>query len=687
MTDSRPPDRTEHIAERVQRALESWRLAPVAPDGLARSRRKPPRTSTRDDKVADAQRLAEALAAAGVVPRQLDTNYGAVQAIASEILHPLPRRGRLSPTANNVVEGPSMMRRRVFGTSRGAVLVRLVVWLTSLLRYFLGNLGDAIRRRNTIERRAVRMRLMFERMGGTAVKIGQQMAMRIDLVPYAYGYELARLLDNVPAFPVADAIVAIERVTGRPLAATFASFDPHPIGSASVSCVFQGRLLTGEHVAVKVRRPGIEKMFAADCRALEWVLALLEFLTILRPGFSTNVITEFRNMVLEELDFVKEARYTELFGRRLRKAKLRFVSAPHVYYAVSGEDVLVTEFVDGIWLNEIIAAIEQRDEKMLQLFESLGIDPELIARRLLQTSQFGIFESMLFHADPHPANILVRPDSKLVLIDFGSCGTYTMKERHVWRQLAWSHHTEDVGQMVQAALAVLEPLPPIDVDEFSKRLEQVFWQDLYAFKSKHAEWWERTSAKIWISFLELAREYQIPMNLNTLRMIRSTLLYETVAARLFHRINAYREHHKYNLKAGRRARKRLRREARKTIRQGGDERLYLRIEQLRAMGNRSLYLFQRFLDAPPFRFGALIGKAVYAASEVTRAVLTLSATTLVMATTVELYGWLRPGDGTFEIVRGIRVVVSHALWHAFAVIALALMLRRMVYRFLDREQP
>ena len=78
---------------------------------------------------------------------------------------------------------------------------------------------------------------------------------------------------------------------------------------------------------------------------------------------------------------------------------------------------------------------------------------------------------------------------------------------------------------------------------------------------------------------------------------------------------------------------------------------------------------------------------MYAASEVTRAVLTLSATTLVMATAVEGYGWVKPGDGTFEIVRGIRTVVSHPLWHAFAVIALALMLRRMVYRFLDREQP
>ncbi len=578
-----------------------------------------------------------------------------------------------------------MMRRPVFRSSRAAVVRRLWIWSFALVRYYLGNLGNAILRRNTVERRAVRLRTMFERMGGTAVKIGQQMAMRIDLVPYAYGHELARLLDKVPAFPVKHAVRAIERITGQPLANSFASLDPDPIGAASVSCVFHGVLVTGEHVAVKVRRPKIDRVFAADCSAMEWILRMLEWLTILRPGVCPNVVAEVRSMVLEELDFVKEARYTELFGRRLHQAKLKFVRAPKVYFEVSGDDVLVTELVTGIWLNEIIAALEQGDQKMAHLLERLDIDPKRIARNLLQTSQFGIFESLLFHADPHPANVLVRPGSKLVLIDFGSCGTYTMKERHVWRQLAWAHQAEDVGQMVQAALAVIEPLPPIDVDEFSKRLEQVFWQDLYAFKSKHSEWWERTSAKIWMSFLELAREYQIPMNLNTLRMIRSTLLYETVAARLFHRINAYREHHKYNLQAGRRARKRLVREARRRLHKGIDQRWFLRIEQFRAMSNRGLYLLQRLLDSTPLRFGLLVGKAVYAVTQVTRVVLVITITTLTLAGALELYHWSDPEPGRMTIITAVGVIMTYRSWEAFVLITSVLMLRRMVFRFLDRE--
>ena len=681
-----PPDRAFPLVQvarvpnpdtRVTRALERWRRACQEPGGRSRHRRDEP---AEDDE----RRLAAALAEIGVVSQAREHTFGTIESAAAEILRPLPRRGRLIPTISDG-DGPSMMRRPVFGCGRLAVVRRLVVWAFAIIRYLLGNVGNALLRRNTIERRAVRLRIMFERMGGTAVKIGQQMAMRIDLVPYTYGYELARLLDKVPAFPVEHAIEAIERATGHPLSASFASLDPEPIGSASVSCVFQGVLTTGEHVAVKVRRPGIGPVFAADCRALEWVLLVLEWLTILRPGFTQNVLTEFRNMVLEELDFVKEARYTELFGRRLRKAKLGYVRAPRVYFDVSGEDVLVTEYVTGIWLNEIIAAIENDDQKILQMLTRLDIDPKRLARRLLRTSQFGIFEGLLFHADPHPANVLVRPGSQLLLIDFGSCGTYTMKERHVWRQLALAHQAEDVGQMVQAALAVLEPLPPIDIDEFSKRLEQVFWQDLYAFKSKHSQWWERTSAKIWISFLELAREYQIPMNLNTLRMIRSTLLYETVAARLFHRINAYREHHKYNLQAGRRARKRLVRQARRTLRHGIDGRWFLRIEQIRAMGNRGLYLMQRFLDAPPFRFGLVIGKAVYAVTQVVHVVLVVTVTTLSLAVGHEVYQWLVLGRVDFDLVDGLREVTAHGLWHVFVLITSLLMLRRMVFRFLDRE--
>jgi ubiquinone biosynthesis protein len=108
------------------------------------------------------------------------------------------------------------------------------------------------------------LRQTFANIGGTFIKFGQQMAIRVDLLPYAYCEELTKLLDRVEPFPSAQAITAVERVTGKPLAETFRTFDPAPIGSASVACVYQAILLNGDKVAVKVRRPHIGELFEAD---------------------------------------------------------------------------------------------------------------------------------------------------------------------------------------------------------------------------------------------------------------------------------------------------------------------------------------------------------------------------------------------------------------------------------------
>jgi ubiquinone biosynthesis protein len=516
--------------------------------------------------------------------------------------------------------------------------------------------------------------------------------MRIDLIPYVYGVELSKLFDKVPAFPTGLAIERIEALLGRPINDVFAAFDPEPIGTASVACVYQATLRNGERVAVKVRRPGIGDLFKADCKALEWTLKLMEFATLIPPGLSRNILHEFETMLLEELNFVREARHTELFRRRVLK-KLQNVSAPRVYFELSGDDVLTTEYLEGLWLGEMIAGIEQKDPDVLSYIRAYNIDPKIVARRLIRINQFGIFENLLFHADPHPSNVLLKPNNKLVFIDFGSCGAYTTRERNNWRQLAYYQHKEDIGRMVQSAMAILEPLPSIDIDDFGKKLEAVFWRDLYAFRSKHSEWWERTSARTWISFLELANEYKIPMNLNTLRMIRSTLLYETVAARLYPHIDAYREHRKYNQKAGERARKRVNRAIQKRLFGGFTDTDYLRIEQLMQMGNRFLYLTQRVLDTPPYRFSLTIGKVAHAIFEAYKEIrfIVLSSISLFLSFIV----WRLIFDDNYTVAQisfgdTMKQIIFYStrlkvFWVVLVLVTLWLNWRRLRFRMLYKE--
>ena len=142
----------------------------------------------------------------------------------------------------------------------------------------------SIRGEASIERRAVRLRRAFETGGPTFAKLAQQLSMRADMLPYEYCVELSKMLDQAEAFPTEQAIDIVERSLGRPLADVFEIFDPKPIGSASLSCVYQAQLRTGERVAVKVRRPGIGPLVAADLRACDWLLIIAETLTIIRPA-------------------------------------------------------------------------------------------------------------------------------------------------------------------------------------------------------------------------------------------------------------------------------------------------------------------------------------------------------------------------------------------------------------------
>ena len=425
---------------------------------------------------------------------------------------------------------PAMMRQLSWSVSYFQTFARLMVYCTAAVRWSAEIAWDKLRRRDCLERRAVRLRVAIEKIGGTAVKLGQQMAMRIDLLPYEYSVELSKMMDRMPVFPTAYAIERIEKCLGKRLLDVFAAFDPEPIGSASMACVFQAFLKNGERVAIKVRRPALERNSLPIAMPWPRCFKCSEFLTIIRPGLSRNFVYEFRSMLMEELDFTKEARYTELFRNGVRK-HLKNVSAPRIYYDLSTTDVLVTEFVSGVWMRELIAAVDEQDRN------HIGDSP-----------QGG--HSSRAGGEPAFTRQPVRGLRERPL----SCRSASLQRRYSAQQQAGLHRFRVVRRLYHQRTKQLEAtvlLPrsgrhrphgsggfgdsgasaSIDIDEFGKRVEDIFWQDLYAFRSKHAQWWERTSAKIWIRFLQLAREYQVPLNLNTLKMIRSTLLYETIAAR------------------------------------------------------------------------------------------------------------------------------------------------------------
>src|SRR5262245_55273229 len=229
----------------------------------------------------------------------------------------MPRRQQM--IAATAAQSPVIIEAPRFKAGALRSLARLFRWLSVIASLVGASLWDRLRRRNSPGERAVHLRLVLENAGGTFIKIGRQLAMRVDLLPAEYCVELAKMLDRMPAFPLEEALAAIARTTGKPWQDVFAVFDPDPVGSASIACVYQATLKDGTRVAVKVRRPGIGQIFMADLRVLDWLLGLAEFLSFVRPGFTIGLRHALRETLLEELDFRKEAHFQDIFRRNARR--------------------------------------------------------------------------------------------------------------------------------------------------------------------------------------------------------------------------------------------------------------------------------------------------------------------------------------------------------------------------------
>jgi len=614
------------------------------------------------------------------------------------LLRPLPHPQGLGipKKANGELSAlPPPRRELAFKAGVFRSVARLVVWIGGACIFAIGVLRDWLGRRNTQANRARRLKETFLKMGTTFIKIGQQLSMRIDLLPKAYTDELEELLNDVPTeFDPVEAIKTIERAMGQkkgapgpiPLEQVFSAFDPEPIGRASVACVYQAILISGERVAVKVRRPNIGPDLAADMRALAWLLMLVEVIAF-APGFFKNLAQELRMMLTEELDFAREARFADLYRRKMRKTRqMSFVSVPRVFFEYSNDEVMVAEFVSGIWLKDILPALEAQNAQALAELDDIDFDPVILARRIQLIARFNNFENIFFHADLHPANILIRPGNKIVLIDFGSCGSFNMKELNAWRRWFDAQSVDDVGGMVQAALAIIEPVPPIDRDQFGKELESKFWDQLYAVKSKHSEWHERITSRLWYDFLDLSRKHKVPMRLNTLRMIRASMLTDTIAIRLDPDQDAYREFRFYEKGAGKRAKKRVV----KRLRTLAAPRKFIGLEYGVESALKLVNQLQRTVDSlASIRIQDIVAKLEYLSMLFLRGLLWIVGTFAVSAIGLGVFRVLKH-DVAFIFQRRnledlLLDVLGNPVWIIIAVAPILVVLWRMSFRLQERK--
>ena len=556
-----------------------------------------------------------------------------------------------------------------------------------LLFYFAANiLFDIIRGKDNPDQRAVRLRRAFERAGGSFVKLGIHLSMRLDFMPWAYCKELSCMTDRMKPFPVAKAVETIERSTGKPLSATFLRFDPKPIISTSVVCIYQAILLDGEKAIVKVRRPGIGEEFMSDLLAFDWLLSIAEFLTIFRPGFTQGMRMEFRDLLLEELDFIQEARRQDAFRRAAVASRKKFFTTPPIHLDLTTEEVVINEFASGIWLWELLAAVEHGDQTILRRAQEMNIDPGLVAKRLLWVNFWSWSENLFFHADPNPDNVIVGQDGTLYFINFSTTGTLNRAKRQAMRQnlkYAWER---DPQNMARATLVLLEPLPPIDLIELVQELETYNWQLIYALEAAphSVSWQERTSAIQWAGIVQLARKYGITIDIQVLRLIRSTLLFESMAARLHGEINFVDQFRKFKSYRAEQARRRVTDSVLDQVDGKGTEQTIIRFDRFLHAADGLIFRTSHMLSLPSVNFNALMGKWAYAIYTLLRFLTQAVALTLIFSLLASL-----PLDFAYLSSINFFDLLQKAITNPiYQIILLALIFingRTVLYRLDDKE--
>jgi len=254
-----------------------------------------------------------------------------------------------------------------------------------------------------------RLRLVFEELGPTYIKLGQVLANRPDLLPMDVVNELAKLQDAVPPFSYEEAEAVLVAELGAAVESFFSSLDEVPLAAASIAQVHRGTLKTGEQVAVKVRRPGIRRTIEEDLDLLKAIAAhfhatIPEWARFDLPGF----IEEFGRSLRTEMDFVNEVSNIERFRRNFEEDPR--VTAPRVHREHCTGSVIVMEFIDGWKVTDTAA------------WGAEGISAKELAEIGTSVMLRSVFEHRFFHADPHPGNLFVLHGPRICMLDFGMMG-------------------------------------------------------------------------------------------------------------------------------------------------------------------------------------------------------------------------------------------------------------------------
>lgn len=358
-----------------------------------------------------------------------------------------------------------------------------------------------------------RIRMVTEELGATFIKLGQLLSNRADILPVPLIVELEKLQNEVPSFPIQEVKQIIELETGQKISDLFSYFDERPLGSASIGQVHRARLLNGQDVVVKVRRPGVKQLVTTDLELLREIVRLTEnYLNkqgLLNPQ---EILKTLEKSLLKELDFNVETRNLEYFRKFYAEEDSFYVPKP--FKEFSSERVIIMELVHGCKITNT--------EQML----AWGHDPKEIAERGMDIYLKQIFQFGYFHADPHPGNILIQKNGVICLIDFGMTGKLLKRDK-----LAFAGILMGMANKSPRAMAINFRKLAIDHDikdnrSFEYRLAELIEE----FSSLELE--EINISAFTLELQRIIYDYKIKVPGNIFLMLRALVILEGIGEKI-----------------------------------------------------------------------------------------------------------------------------------------------------------
>ncbi len=370
--------------------------------------------------------------------------------------------------------------------------------------------------------RSERIRKTVEELGPTFIKMAQILSTRPDLIPLELANEFSKLQDRVEPMPFEKIRPVFVEEFGKSVEEIFAG-ELTLLASASLGQVYKGELYSGEKVAIKVLKPGIEDTIAADIAIMKKIAHLIGE-KLHRYGIDSPlaIIEEFEKSIKKELDFTKEALNIKRFSKNFENDE--DIVVPKLYEQFSTRRVLTMDFIDGIK----VSAIED--------LRKAGIDPKIVAKKGFDLLCKQIFTYRFFHADPHPGNIFILDGGKIAFIDFGMMGSIGLKDRRYFVDMIYYVVKEEEER---AALAILKLAKVknehLDVDAFAKDMGDIIRTYFYGSLK------DIDMRSLLNDVVTLMSRYRVYFKENNYLLVKALITIEGVGKKLDPQFNAAQE--------------------------------------------------------------------------------------------------------------------------------------------------